>query len=235
MISNNPIRAVVFDLDNTLYDYDAAHAPAFRALTDFACREFGLTPEEFVQRHRAAEKELGRRCGANCAAVHNRLIRYQVLLEGLGRPIGRAPEMSRLYWSTLLNAMKPYPGAIRMLEQLREMGLTVGIGTNMTADKQYEKLIRIGAMERIDFLVTSEEVTAEKPDRRLFDACAIKARCEPGHCLFVGDSLEKDVKGALAAGMRAAWFHPDRDGAEGPPGVPVLREMSELIELIKAM
>ena len=54
MITDNAIRAVVFDLDNTLYDYDAAHAPAFRALTDFACREFGLTPEEVVQRHRAA-------------------------------------------------------------------------------------------------------------------------------------------------------------------------------------
>ena len=235
MTTNHAIRSVVFDLDNTLYDYDAAHAPAFQALTDYACRAFDLTPEEFVQRHRAAEKELGRRCGPNCAAVHNRLIRYQVLLEALDRPISRAPEMSRLYWSTLLDAMKPYPGAIRTLERLREMGLAVGVGTNMTADKQYEKLIRIGAMERIDFLVTSEEVTAEKPDRRLFDACAIKARCEPGQCLFVGDSLEKDVKGALAAGMRAAWFHPDRDGVEGPPGVPVLREMSELIELTKAM
>ncbi len=235
MISNNTIRAVVFDLDNTLYDYDAAHAPAFRALTDFACREFGLTPEEFVQRHRAAEKELGRRCGANCAAVHNRLIRYQVLLEGLGRPIGRAPEMSRLYWSTLLNAMKPYPGAIRMLEQLREMGLTVGIGTNMTADNQYEKLIRIGAMERIDFLVTSEEVTAEKPDRRLFEACAVKAGCEPARCLFVGDSLEKDVKGALAAGMQAAWFRPGGDGAEAVPGARTLERLSDLPGLIAAM
>ncbi len=235
MISNNPIRAVVFDLDNTLYDYDAAHTPAFRALTDFACREFDLTPEEFVQRHRAAEKELGRRCGANCAAVHNRLIRYQVLLEGLGRPIGRAPEMSRLYWSTLLNAMKPYPGAIRMLEQLREMGLTVGIGTNMTADNQYEKLIRIGAMERIDFLVTSEEVTAEKPDRRLFEACAAKAGCEPARCLFVGDSLEKDVKGALAAGMRAAWFRPGGDGTQGLPGARTLERLSDLPGLIAAM
>ena len=43
------LKAVVFDLDNTLYDYDAAHAPAFEALTRFACREFGLTPEEFAE------------------------------------------------------------------------------------------------------------------------------------------------------------------------------------------
>ena len=235
MTTNHAIRSVVFDLDNTLYDYDAAHAPAFQALTDYACRAFDLTPEEFVQRHRAAEKELGRRCGPNCAAVHNRLIRYQVLLEALGAPIGRAPEMSRLYWSTLLDAMKPYPGAVQTLAKLREMGLLVGIGTNMTADNQYEKLIRIGATEHVDFLVTSEEGTAEKPDRRLFDACAEKARCGPGECLFVGDSLEKDVKGALAAGMRAAWFRPAGDTDGAPEGVPVLRRLGELTDLIPTL
>jgi len=235
MITNLAIRAVVFDLDNTLYDYDAAHAPAFRALTDYACRRFDLTPEAFVQRHRAAERELARRCGPNCAAVHNRLIRYQVLLEGLNRPIGDAPEMSRLYWSTLLNAMKPYPGAVQTLARLRAMGLAVGVGTNMTADNQYEKLMRIGAMEQVDFLVTSEEVSAEKPDKRLFDACAAKAGCEPGRCLFVGDSLEKDVRGALAAGMRAAWFRPGDAPDPDMAGVWTLRALPELIDRIAAM
>ena len=107
------LKAVVFDLDNTLYDYDAAHAPAFEALTRFACREFGLTPEEFADRHRAAMRELARRCGANCAAVHNRLIRYQVLLEALGRPIGYAPGMSRLYWSRMPRCSLPGPPACR--------------------------------------------------------------------------------------------------------------------------
>lgn len=225
------LKAVVFDLDNTLYDYDAAHAPAFEALTRFACREFGLTPEEFADRHRAAMRELARRCGANCAAVHNRLIRYQVLLEALGRPIGYAPGMSRLYWSTLLDAMRVYPGAVETLARLRALGLVVGVGTNMTADCQYEKLERIGAMSQVDFLVTSEEVSAEKPDRRLFDACAAKAGCESGACLFVGDSLENDVRGALAAGMRAAWFCPN-GAPDGPAEAPVVTRLGDLIGLV---
>lgn len=228
------LKAVVFDLDNTLYDYDAAHAPAFAALTDYACRAFGLTPEDFVRRHDIAYRELARRCGENCAAVHNRLLRYQVLLEQLGRPVGLAPEMSRLYWDTLLNAMRPYPDAVSTMEKLRDMGLVVGVGTNMTAESQYEKLLRIGAMDQVDFIVTSEEVGAEKPDRRLFDMCAEKAGCAAGECLFVGDNPVYDVRGALAAGMRAAWYRPGDGEGAAIPGAATVRRLSELVGLVRS-
>ena len=231
-MTNTPIRAVIFDVDNTLYDYDAAHAPAFRALTDYARWELGLEPEAFARLHKAAEREMAARCGGNCAALHNRLLRYQVLLEGLGKPPGRALEMSRLYWQTLLDAVRPYPGVAQALARLRAMGIVVGVGTNMTAENQYEKLIRVGAMPHVDFIVTSEEITAEKPDRRLFDACARKAGCAPQACAFVGDSLEKDVRGALDAGMRAVWFCPGGDPSRAIDGAPVIRSLMELPALL---
>lgn len=222
-MTTNSIRAVVFDIDNTLYDYDAAHAPAFQALTDYASHELSVSADEFVRRHAEAEREMRRRCGDNCAALHNRLLRYQVLLEGMGKPPGPALRMSRLYWRTLLDAVHPYPGAIEALSRLRQMGLKVGVGTNMTAEAQYEKLIRLGAMSQVDFIVTSEEITAEKPDRRLFDACVQKAGCEAQACVFVGDSLENDVRGAMDAGMRAVWFCPEGDLADAIPGAMVAR------------
>lgn len=227
------VRAVVFDIDNTLYDYDAAHAPAFEALTAFACREFALTPEAFADLHRRAEREMAARCGGNCAALHNRLLRYQVMLEWLGRSVASAPEMSKLYWSTYLDAMRPDPGAVQTLARLRDTGLTVGIGTNMTAERQYEKLERLGAMPYVDFIVTSEEITAEKPDRRLFDACARKAGCASGDCVFVGDSLSKDVRGAMDAGMRAVWLcRPNQDPARAIPGAATIRALDELPALV---
>ncbi|MBR1821856.1 MAG: HAD family hydrolase [Clostridia bacterium] len=226
------LKAVIFDIDNTLYDYDAAHAPAFQALTAFACETFSLTPQRFAELHRSAERELEIRCGGNCAAVHNRLLRYQALLERLGQPIAYAPGMSKLYWSTLLEAMRPYPDAVETMARLKAMGLTIGIGTNMTAENQYEKLARIGAMPYVDFMVTSEEVTAEKPDRRLFDACAKKAGCAPEACAFVGDSVSKDVRGAMNAGMRAIWFCREGEPDRAIPGATTIRALSELPELL---
>ena len=229
------LKAVIFDIDNTLYNYDAAHAPAFAAVTEYARRELGIPAEAFPGLHAQAQRTLIERCGVNCAASHNRLIRYQVLLEARKLPLRHAPVMDALYWSTLMDAMVANPGAVEAMAALHGRGLAIGIGTNMTADWQVEKLRRLGAIDHVDFIVTSEEVTAEKPDRKLFDICAAKAGCAPGECAFVGDNLEADVLGAIAAGMRGVWLRrpnqPDRD----IPGGASLTSLEGLPELIETL
>ena len=225
------IQAVFFDLDNTLYSYDEAHCAAFRALTGWAQENLGLEPGRFESLHREANRILKARCGGG-SATHNRLIRYQILLEGLGLPLRHAPDMAALYWSTLLEAARPFPGTREGLALLRKQGYTVGVGTNMTADRQFEKLEKLGLIELVDFLVTSEEAGAEKPDARLFALCAEKARCPASDCVYVGDSLESDILGALQSGMRAVWFCPQPRTEAAPAGVPRIASLTELPALL---
>ena len=224
------IHAVIFDLDNTLYDFDTPHRVALDAMVAFAERAAGIAPERFQALQREAFDLQRRRCG-DCGAVHNRLIRCQLMLELAGKPIGPAPAMAGLYWSTLLEHMRPLPGAAETIDRLRAMGLAVGVGTNMTADYQFAKLERLGLLERIDFLVTSEEAGAEKPDPRLFQLCAEKAGCAPGECAFVGDSLKGDALGARDAGMRAVWLCRE-PGKEVPDGVARIFSLDELPDLL---
>lgn len=225
------IRAVVFDLDGTLYDYDAAHAPAFRALTAYAGEHLSLAPERFEALYGEADRALRARCGGG-SAVHNRLLRCQVLLERIEKPIAHAPRMAEAYWSTLLNAMRPMPGAREALSALKAAGLTVGVGTNMTARLQYVKLERLGLTPLVDFIVTSEEVGAEKPDARLFECCAMKAGCAAEACLYVGDNPLSDALAALRAGMRAAWLCRADAPGDAAPGAAVIRALSELPDLV---
>lgn len=224
-------KAVIFDLDNTLYDFDAAHAVGFRTVKAFACAVLALAPEQFDALHAAADRTLKARAGT-CAAIHNRLLRYQVLLEQLGRPVALAPDMAAIYWTALMGAMRATPGAHETLKALRSKGLSVGVGTNMTADYQYEKLLRLGLMPLVDFVVTSEEASAEKPEARFFALCAQKAGCAPSECAFVGDHLQGDVEGALAAGMRAFWFRP-RGDAPAPDGTTAVAALPELLPLLR--
>ena len=228
------IQAVLFDLDNTLYSYDEAHEAAFRALTGWAREHLGLESGDFERLHREANRILKARCGGG-SATHNRLIRCQILLEGLGLPLRHAPEMAALYWSTLLAAARPYPGTREGLALLREQGYTVGVGTNMTADRQFEKLEKLGLIELVDFLVTSEEAGAEKPDARLFALCAEKAHCPASDCVYVGDSLESDILGALRSGMRAVWFCPQPRTEAAPTGVPCAAGLTELPALLSEL
>ena len=221
------IQCVIFDIDNTLYSYDAAHAVAFQALTELVSQRLGLSAEEFRTLHRRANEELKGRMG-DVAAIHNRLIRYQNLVEALGGDLRLALEMNERYWSTLLDAMRPTPGAAETLRTLRERGIRVGIGTDMTARLQLIKLERLGLLEYVNFLVSSEEVGAEKPDPRLFRRCVEKAGVPAEHCLFVGDSLDKDARGASQCGLRGLWFHPD--GKKLPTEVPQVGALQELLE-----
>ena len=102
----------------------------------------------------------------------------------------------------------------------------------MTADRQFEKLRRLGLLPLVDLLVTSEELGVEKPDPRLFALCAEKAGVPLGDCAFVGDSLEKDALAALRAGMAGLWYCP-KDSAPPPAGVSVIRSLTELPALLK--
>lgn len=224
------IQAVIFDIDNTLYDYDAAHAVAFEALTGYAQRALGVDPERFDALHQAANQVLKARTGGDCAAIHNRLIRYQILLEELDKPVFHAPIMERLYWNTLIDAAVPSPGALDCLGRLRQAGIRLGVGTDMTADWQYVKLERLNMLPLLDFVVTSEEISQEKPGARFFRLCREKAGCPASNCVFVGDNRKKDVEGARSAGMRPVWYRP-QSGPSTPVLVDGVLEISRLDEL----
>ena len=163
------IQAVIFDIDNTLYDYDAAHAVAFQALTEYAQHTLGVDPEEFESLHQRAN-------------------------------------------------------------QLRQAGLRLGVGTDMTADWQYAKLERLNLLPLLDFVVTSEEVTQEKPGARFFQLCREKAGCPASACVFVGDNRSKDVEGAKRVGMRPVWYRP-HSGPDAPLLVDSVLEVRRLDHL----
>lgn len=228
------IKAIVFDVDGTLYDYDSAHATAWRALSAFACDRLGLTPERFAELHAGANRTLNQRCGGG-AAIHNRLLRYQIILETVGKPVAVAPQMANLYWSAMLACVTPFPGALEALERLRVRGLRLGIGTNMTADWQFAKLERLGMTPFMDFIVTSEEAGVEKPDARLFELCAQKAGCAMSECAFVGDSLKSDALGARDAGMRAYWLDRGQAPMDAPEGVVRIQTLAELPALLDTL
>ena len=101
------IRTVLFDIDNTLYSYDEAHKVAFAALLEYAEKNLHMTAEEFTKLHAETMGRLKEQMG-EVAATHNRLIRYQNMLESKGLPLQpHAFKMYRIYWDTLWKKQGP--------------------------------------------------------------------------------------------------------------------------------
>lgn len=203
------IKTVIFDIDGTMYDYEGGNRTSLEAVRDYCLTQFSLPDESFWRIHREAQRMVCEKTGYDCAASHNRLIRFQCILERLEKPLfPHALAMYHIYWGTLLDNMKAYDGLLDFMDSLKRRGIGIGVGSNMTAYIQYKKLERLGAAPYVDWILTSEEAGIEKPAPRFFRYCAQKSGHNARECLFIGDSLKGDVEGALACGMEAWLYRP---------------------------
>lgn len=203
------IKAVIFDIDNTMYDYDRAHQTGMRALIDYSTSALSISEEGFLQAFRRAQEMIKARTGTDCAANHNRLLRFQCILELLGISVpSHAIRMYHAYWDSLIAVMSPEPGLKALLSALHNKRVSVGVGSDMTAYTQYRKLERLGILDQISQITVSEETVVEKPDPKFFATCVEKTGCAANECVFIGDSLKKDALGASACGLHGVWYTP---------------------------
>ena len=121
----------------------------------------------------------------------------------------------------------------QMLGLLRELE-PYGIFAQDLKHCLLKQLEMLGMLAYVDFLVSSEEAGAEKPALSFFARCVEKAGFGKKECLFVGDSLRKDVLGALDAGLQAVWYGPESP-AEEREDVLRITDMRQLPEVVSAL
>jgi putative hydrolase of the HAD superfamily len=129
-------------------------------------------------------------------------------------------------------AFSAYPDAAPALRELRAAGWALVVVSNWDASL-HERLAEIGLAGLVDGAVASAELGAAKPDGAIFARGLALAGAEAGDAWHVGDDVEADVEGALAAGIRPVLIARAGD----PPtlhGVPVIRSLDALPELLAA-
>lgn len=201
------IKAVFFDIDDTLFHFSKASSTAMVEVEKYVSGQLWISPETLRDAIIQAETEIGTRLGYDSAAFHNRQIRFQTAMEILRQPIyPYATEMYHIYWNTVLAFAKPEPGLVALLKILKQKQIFLGIGSDMTSYIQNKKLEKMQLAYYFQAVVTSEEAGIDKPGLPLFELCAKKAKCDPEECLFIGDNPEKDIEGAIRAGMRFVCY-----------------------------
>lgn len=239
MISNHPVRAVLADLDDTLFDHRHAtraalgvlHAevPAFRA---WAREEFAVRHSEMLElMHQAV---LARQMTIEAA----RIMRFERLLDAAAGAPAMASELARRYREQYEAAWQPVPGAIALASALKRAGIGFVIVTNNVTSEQVLKLDRCGLRPYVDALITSEDVGVTKPGARIFEAALAAAGVGPAEAVMLGDSWLTDVAGAQAAGVRAVWLN--RAGAVAPDStasgsVPEIQSLEPLADVWRVL
>ncbi len=204
-------KAAIFDLDNTLYDYDRADKPAMEALVRKGSELLGVSEADFTVHYDAAKAAVKAR-HARRAESHNRMLFCQHVVELLGKsPLPYALELYETYWEVFLENMEPYDGAVEFLRELKARGIRTALCTDMMTRVQYRKIRKLGMSEYIDCIVTSEEARCEKPNAVLFQMTLDKLGVLTQEAVFIGDNRERDVQGAIWNAITPVWFVGDRN------------------------
>lgn len=223
------IRAVCFDLDNTLWDVWPALVRAERAVYEFLQERYPrIAANLTIEAMRAARERV---MLTHPHQSHDfSFLRKQALREHAieyGYPQSLAEEAFDVFLIAR-NQVELYEEVRPMLERLRRK-YRLFSASNGNADLQ-----RIGLAHLFERSVAARDVGVLKPHLAVFMKVIESTGLEPHQVLFVGDDPELDVEGARRAGMHAVWIN--RTGAEWPalwnPPPYSVRSLHELGSLL---
>jgi putative hydrolase of the HAD superfamily len=221
------ITAVLFDLDDTLFDHWACTRAALADLRERFPVLGRMPVGEVETEHRRLLEDLHLRVLAGGITVDQaRVERFRRLLAFAGEAAGEeaAADAAAAYRAAYLAHWRPVDGALELLEALHGQVLT-GIVTNNVAAEQRLKIAACGFGPWLDAVIISEEAGVTKPDPRIFRLALDALSCDAGDAVMIGDAWGTDIEGARAAGIRPVWFN--RVGAASPdPSVTELHSLA---------
>lgn len=187
-------KAVLLDLDNTLYAYEPCHQSAIRAVFDLYHEKVEkISRKEFDEQYNQAKKYVKSRT-QNQAASHSRLLYFKEMLENRYKRsfLQAAKTLEKTYWDAFFESMQLESWVMPFLKYLANQEIAPIIVTDLTLDIQIKKIKKLKLDKWIRFMVTSEEAGVEKPDPRIFKLALAKIGCKPSQALGIGDDPKKD-------------------------------------------
>jgi HAD superfamily hydrolase (TIGR01549 family) len=191
---------VLFDLDNTLYEYEPSHVAALAAVQAKVGRELGVPAPAFDRFFSQAKTEVKCRL-TGLASEHSRLLYFQRMIEIIGlrtQPL-LALDLEQTYWRAFMARSTLFAGVRDFLDELELLGIQRALVTDLTAQIQFRKLVYFQIEGLFEAVVTSEESGREKPDPAGFRLALEKLGSPKGPIWMIGDDLKKDMLGAKKA------------------------------------
>ncbi len=195
-------EAVLFDTDNTLYDYYPANKIAEDAVCKKAYNLLGIKRKQFYDYYSIAKHEVKSNL-PNSASSHSRLLYFQRMIELMGykSQLLLALDFEQTFWRNFLLNSPLFPGVKETLLFLKEENIPIAVVTDLTSHIQLRKLTYFGLEDTFDAVVTSEEVGIDKPDKKIFRYVLHKLNLSKGSFFWmIGDNPKADIFGAKRLG-----------------------------------
>lgn len=230
--------ALLLDLDDTILDFTASAAPAWRSVCEaLSDRVAGLDAAALFTAIGAArdslwgQPERARVGRADPLEAHRRIVHRA--LDSLGFDL---PDLARwtaeTYRGLREETIRPFPGAIEALSSFRDAGIRLALVTNGAAADKRRKIDRFGLARFFELVLVEGEFGVGKPDARVYRNVLEGLAVRPDEAWMVGDDLEGDVGAPQRLGVTGIWV--DMAGSGLPASSPVrpdriIRALPELL------
>ncbi len=210
------LSAILFDADNTLFDFDRAQREAL--LESLELKSNHPQADEVIHHYKTIneecwkEHELGRMDKEKV-----KLLRFERLRE-LADFSPHPSKASHDFLEILSTKDYLLPGALETARELKSKGLKLALATNGFSQVQRGRLQNSPLRELLDGIFISEEMGVQKPDPDFFHFCLRELDVPIAESIMVGDSPSADIAGAKALGIFSIWINPS--GSTYPGNLP---------------
>jgi putative hydrolase of the HAD superfamily len=206
---NRRAKAVLFDLDDTLFDHKFSRLKGLTALQDKFPQLKATSLKELEKEHETLLSDdydaiLDRKVAVIDGTTQR--IRKLCSMRGINLDLDESETTANVYARAYMKSRQPVPGCRELLTALKKDAV-LGVVTNGLLNPQIEKLRVCQIAEPLDFIVISEAVGCRKPSSEIFQVALERAKVKPCEAVYVGDSWVSDVLPAVRVGMKAVWLN----------------------------
>lgn len=223
------VRAVLFDLDHTLFDTEKTERHALGAVAKAAEVPLGA---HALEAYRVANTHVwGEYRAGRITSKELRVLRFHLWLEKLDLDPAHAKKLAPLYLEEFSSRGDLIAGASAAVRTISRLGFRLGVVTNGIDRVQRRRLRASELMDSFGVVVTSERAGFTKPDPRIIELALKRLRVSPEEAVYVGDDPHVDGLAANRASVPFVWFNPQRTPRQ--PGVTVVidHEITRLQEV----
>lgn len=225
------IEALLFDVDDTLYDFSTTWQTASRLLLEEVLDPYGLNANEIWPKFLDFNALIFRYVDAGEMSTRvARQLRWQVLETFYSLQIPNIEELIHRHLIMMRSQCVPYPDSLQTIQRLFE-NYRLGIVTNGPSDLLDDRLKSVGLAPYFppQVRIAADQVGFFKPEPEIFQAALDALGTTRDHVIFIGDSWKYDVAGALDADIPVIWYNPRK--MPRPQIAPILGEIHQLQEL----
>ncbi|MDD4353076.1 MAG: TIGR02253 family HAD-type hydrolase [Candidatus Nanoarchaeia archaeon] len=224
------IKAVLFDLDNTLIDFVKMKLECSKESVK-AMIKAGLEMDEETAYNKLLELYYE-------TSLEDHLIFQHFLKKNTGKVDYKILSAAIVAYKKIVNGLLiPYEGVYDTLKKLKSKGLILGVVTDARKLNAWIRLTSAGLSNYFEIVLTLGDSKYKKPHKRPFIKAARQLKLKPEEIIFVGDNPQRDIKGAKKVGMKTAFaqygfsFKEKTNNEDEKPDY-ILNEFNDLLKII---